>query len=135
MRIVLLVLVLAAAAAPAAAQTLAPTQGVVDVDVLGHATLVGPITLTPDAPGDELLFRAAAPWDHVVFVAVLHPAKSGPLGAFPVAGLCVEASVALALDAPQITIADVDGDRIDDVIATRGGRAEVVRGIGLAACR
>lgn len=134
MRIALLVLVLAAAAAPAGAQTLAPTQ-VVDVDVLGHATLVGAITLTPDTPGDELLFRAAAPWDHVVFVAVLHPSKSGPLGAVPVAGLCVEASVALALGAPQLTIADVDGDRIDDVLATSSGRAEVVRGIGLAACR
>lgn len=133
MRVVTFALVLALAV-PVTAQTLAP-QAPAPIDVLSQADLVGPITLTPEKPGDELLFRNKV-WRHVVFVAVLHPTKSGPLGVYPVPGLCVEAAQAFASADVAVTIADVDGDGKQDVIGTSAtGMAQVLKGIGLSACR
>lgn len=122
------------AGAAADAQTLAP-QAVLPIDVLAGADLVGPITLTPERPGDELLFRSKL-WRNVVFVAVPHPTKSGPLGVYPVPGLCVESAQAFALADVAIAVADVDGDGTQDVIGTSpNGVAQVLKGIGLSACR
>jgi len=133
MRVLTFALLLVAAAA-ADAQTLAP-QAATPIDVLAGADLVGPITLTPEKPGDELLFRSKL-WRNVVFVAVPHPTKSGPLGVYPVPGLCVEASQAFAQPDVALVIADTDGDGKADVIGTSpNGVAQVLKGIGLSACR
>lgn len=121
-------------AAPATAQTFA-TGTPVTLDVIGQADIVGAITLTPGVPGDELLFRNKV-WRHVVFVAVLHPSKSGPLGAFPQPGLCLEPAQAFTAVDVALTIADVDADGVDDVVGTSPtGSVQVLKGIRLTVCR
>lgn len=123
-----------ASAALASAQTF-QAQPPAIIDVVGQAELVGPITLTPDVPGDELLFRNRV-WRHVVFVVVPHPAKSGVLGVYQTPGLCIESAQAFSEPDVALTIADVDGDGRDDVIGTSpNGVAQVLTGMGLTACR
>lgn len=123
-------------AAPVSAQTFQPTAPLA-LDLLRGWALVGRITLTPDTPGDELLFRFG-PWGNVVLVAVPHATKSGPLGVWPGPGVCLEAFQAfddVAMHEGRITIADVNHDGIDDIIGTSGETVQVLYGIGLSACR
>lgn len=132
---ILLAALAAALATPAQAQTFA-TTGPVQVDIAAANDLVGPITLTPDTPGDELLFRGRGFLAATVFVARVHPTKSGPAGVYPVPGLCFEGVQAFQWMTPErLVITDVNGDRIDDVVGISGARVEVLMGIGLSACR
>lgn len=135
MRATLVALVLFAGAT-VQAQTFQATPPVT-LDLLSGWTLVGPITLTPDTPGDELLYRFG-PWGNVVIVAVPHPTKSGPFGLWPGPGVCLEAFQHFddtAMHDGRITIADVNRDGIDDIIGTAGAVTQVLFGIGLSACR
>ena len=98
--------------------------------------LVGPITLTPETPGDELLHRLPV-LRGIVIVVVPHAPVSGPLGIVPAPGSASNASPRLdaqVLDG-ALTIADVNGDGIDDVLATSANGVQVLAGIGLASCR
>lgn len=134
MRVATFALVLSLFAVPLRAQTFQPTLPVT-VDVLTGWALVGPITLTPETPGDELLFQGKL-WRNLVVVAVLHPTKSGPMGVNPVPGVCVESALGFASPDVALTIADIDGDGKQDVIGTSpNGVAQVLKGIGLSACR
>lgn len=117
----------------ASAQGLTPSAAI-SVDILRGYELVGPITLTPETPGDELLFRNRI-WRHVVVVAVPHASKSGVGGLVNAPGLCIEPAQAFAFFEPDIAIADVNGDRIDDVIGVKDGQAQVLIGSPLTACR
>lgn len=136
MRVVIVTLVIAAStlsAAAAEAQTFAP-QGPLTASILAGADLVGPITAAPDLAGDELLFRSRL-WPAAVFVARLHPTRSGPLGLYPVPGLCLESAQAFLFVPERVTIADLNGDGLDDLVGTAGTQVQVLIGSGLQACR
>lgn len=120
-------------ATAAAAQGLTPSAAI-SVDILRGYELVGPITLTPNTPGDELLFRNKL-WRHVVVVAVPHPSKSGVGGLVNAPGLCIEPAQAFAFFEPDLTVADINGDRIGDVVGVKDGQAQVLIGSPLTACR
>ena len=106
------------------------------VDILRGYDLVGRVTLTPDTPGDELVFRNKL-WKHVVLVGVAHAEKSGPNGQYPTPGLCLEPAQAfdVALVDGALVIADINGDRMDDLVLSVGGRAQALMGTGLTSCR
>jgi hypothetical protein len=120
-------------ASTASAQALQPFSPI-SVDILRGYELVGPITLTPETPGDELLFRNKY-WRHVVVVAVPHATKSGVGGLIPAPGLCIEPAQAFAFFDPQITIADVNGDGLHDVIGIADGKVQPLMGSRLTQCR
>lgn len=106
------------------------------VDILRGYDLVGRATLTPDAPGDELVFRNKL-WKHVVLVGVTHATKSGPNGQYQTPGLCLEPAQAfdVALVDGALVIADINGDRIDDLVLSTNGKAQALMGSGLSTCR
>lgn len=123
------------AASPVFAQTFTASDPMT-VDILRGYDLVGRATLTPDTPGDELVFRSKL-WRHVVLVGVTHASKSGPNGQYPTPGLCLEPAQAfdVALVDGALVIADINGDRIDDLVVSHGGRAQALMGSGLTTCR
>lgn len=134
MRLVL-ALVFAFAAVPVSAQTLAP----VTADILRGYEVVGKITAAVDTPGDEILFRSIL-WRHVFMVGRLHPSKSGTQGIHDTPGLCLESVFALDLSMfdAAVRLLDLNGDGLDDLIATANGTAQMVMSPGplaLSACR
>jgi hypothetical protein len=123
------------AASPVFAQSFTATDPMT-VDILRGYDLAGKATLTPDTPGDELVFRNKL-WKHVVLIGVAHASKSGPNGQYPTAGLCLEPAQAfdVALVDGALVIADINGDRIDDLVLSAGAKAQALMGVGLSACR
>lgn len=128
MRSLLLVAVLAVPVA-ASAQTMAG-----QIDVLSGSRLLGKIELTPATAGDELLFQNRI-WSSAVFVAKLHPTKSGPGGIYGVGGLCIESAMAFPFVPDTVTIADLDANGIDDIIGIAGAQFHVFLNPALAFCR
>lgn len=101
---------------------------VVSVDILQWAEIVGPIRLTPDTPGDEILFRTNY-LNRKLIVGVVHANRSGYLGVIESPGLCLEPGGVFALPDLMLTIMDITGDGRDDVIGTRSdGQAQVLVG-------
>jgi len=131
----LLSFVFVLAASPAFAQTFVATDPMT-VDILRGYDLVGRATLTPDTPGDELVFRHKL-WRHVVLIGVAHATKSGPNGQYPTPGLCLEPAQAFseALVEGTLVIADINGDRMDDLVMSLGGKAQALMAAGLSTCR
>lgn len=117
------------------AQMLAP----VAADILNGYDVVGKITAAPDTAGDEILFRSKL-WRHVLMVGRLHPSKSGTHGISNTPGLCLESVFALDLSMfdADIRAMDLNGDGLDDLVATSGGAVQLVMSpgpIALSACR
>jgi hypothetical protein len=123
------------AASPSFAQSFTATDPMT-VDILRGYDLIGKATLTPDTPGDELVFRNKL-WRHVVLVGVAHGSKSGPHGQYPTPGLCLESAQTfdVAMADGTLVIADINGDRIDDLVLSAAGKAQALMGVGLSACR
>lgn len=104
-------------ASTAVAQGLRPMVGDIDVTMLvgTQARLVGSLTLTPDTPGDELLWFNGAFGPFVIVMAPNAP-RSGFNGNTPTPGICVEPSIPLPFAPDSITITDVNGDGLSDLV-------------------
>ena len=117
------------------AQTFTASPLVTVDAIIASSDLLGPVRVSVDPPIEALLFRGRGMVASGVFVARVHPTRSGLMGIDPTPGLCVEAARFFTVPVDTLTIADVNNDKLDDVVGRKGATVQVLYGMGLSACR